>query len=154
MYMHFTNWEANSVLGEILNAVLPVLGATTVQTFPLLLNLKTIRWSEGSLLFWALTFWIMVCRLVECSVDERVVSSHYRGTSPWITSNYFLTRHWNNPNTEQFPRYYIKWRYRHVYFKSMNSVVCYIPASFCIIYMIRMMDFFYSDKCYEYTTGW
>lgn len=116
-------------------AVWPALGVTKVQTFPLLLNHTSTRWREGSLFYRVLTFWIMVCRLVECSADERVISSHYRGTSPWITSNYFLTSLWNNSNTKQSLRYYIKLRHRTIFQKrELSSSCCRLLRACFVLY--------------------
>ena len=99
-----------------------------------------MRGRKRSLLHRALTFWIMVCGLVECSVDERVISSHYRGSLGMNNIKLFPhTSLWENPDTKQFPRYCIKWRYRNVHLKTWTSELVLSFVTSLLPYMIKMI---------------
>lgn len=93
----------------------------------------------------------MVCGPVECNVDERIISSHYRGNLSM--NNYFLTTLWN---IKQFPRYCIKWRYRIVHCKTWTQelvlpfVTSLLPSTLYIYGMIRIKDLLHRQMLWIY----
>lgn len=97
----------------------------------------------------------MVCVLVQCSIDERVISSHYMATSAWITSNYFLTVLWKKIVIQSNSQDIIsnegtgmcstKYEPNIAY-----AVVCYIPASFHLIFLIKMIHLLHQQMLWIY----
>lgn len=88
-----------------------------------------------------------------CGVQHRWKSNKFTLLGSLSVNNIELFL-WKCTNTKQFPRYCIKWRCGNVHRKTRKpiarAVVCYIPASFYIIYVIKMMHLLHQQMLWIY----